>query len=358
MVLVFLPVGLPGVIRPPGDWDLSIEHRTGVRTPLVSSQNSGSPCTQTALSPKGWKNEVLLGLVDSFPPQSEALMVGTLSSAFPGLSKLQLPTDKVRVSKFTVSGLRVVELHTTSGAGAPGAGPYAFAPVHPKLCLASFLPLGVRSRTYLPPASRSGVPGAAQEGRSIPAGSCLAQPRRALGARGQGEVQAVAALVTRQDAAGPGWAPNEEEGGRGGAPGGRTLRVVRREEFGGSDVDCEPGLCGGGVWWGRLLPPSLPRVPSVRQARHGDAVAPCPRGRAGQEAAPGGAAEGPTGACWVSQMPSRAPAAKLASEGGGRAGGGPLRVSSDISRVWESSCSAEPGQRAGVIVPEAGWSQH
>lgn len=32
--------------------------------------------------------------------------------------------------------------------------------------------------------------GAAQEGRSIPAGSCLAQPRIALGERGQGEVGA------------------------------------------------------------------------------------------------------------------------------------------------------------------------
>lgn len=145
------------------NWDLSIEHRTGVRTPLVRSQNSGSPCTQAALSPKGWKNEVLLGLVDSFPPHSEALMVGTLSSAFPGLSKLQLPTDKVRVSKFTVSGLRVVELHTTSGAGAPGAGPYAFAPVHPKLCLASFLPLGVPAPTFPRRAGRG----------------CLGPPRRA-----------------------------------------------------------------------------------------------------------------------------------------------------------------------------------
>lgn len=81
------------------------------------------------------------------------------------------------------------------------------------------------------PDEQVGGLGAAQEGRSIPARFCPEQPRRALGERGQGEVRAVAALVTGQDA-GPGWAPNEEEGGRGGALGGRTLRVMRREEFG------------------------------------------------------------------------------------------------------------------------------
>lgn len=86
-------------------------------------------------------------------------------------------------------------------------------------------------REYSSPGEQVGGLGTAQEGRSIPARFCLEQPRRALGERGQGEVRAVAALVTGQDA-GSGWTPNEEEGGRGGALGGRTLRVMRREEFG------------------------------------------------------------------------------------------------------------------------------
>lgn len=81
------------------------------------------------------------------------------------------------------------------------------------------------------PRRAGGGLGAAQESRIIPARFCLEQPRRALRERGQGEVRAVAALVTGQDA-GPGWTPNKEEGGRGGALGGRTLRVMRREEFG------------------------------------------------------------------------------------------------------------------------------
>lgn len=86
-------------------------------------------------------------------------------------------------------------------------------------------------RVYSSPGEQVGGLGAAQEGRSIPVRLCLEQPRRALRERGQGEVRAVSALVTGQDA-GPGWVPNEEEGGRGGALGGRTLRVMRREEFG------------------------------------------------------------------------------------------------------------------------------
>lgn len=65
------------------------------------------------------------------------------------------------------------------------------------------------------PGEQVGGLGAAQEGRSIPARFCLEQRLLALGERGQGEVRVVTALVTGQDA-GPGWAPNKEEGGRGG----------------------------------------------------------------------------------------------------------------------------------------------
>lgn len=90
-----------------------------------------------------------------------------------------------------------MKLHTTSETGTLGEGLYAFAPVHPKLHLAS---LGATFPHLPSPGEQVGGLGAAQEGRSIPAGSCLALLRKALRERGQGEVPAVAALVTRQDA--------------------------------------------------------------------------------------------------------------------------------------------------------------
>lgn len=67
-------------------------------------------------------------------------------------------------------------------------------------------------------------------GASLP-GCCLA---RALGEEGQGEARAVAALVTGSGRAGPGWAPEEEEGGRGGARWrqDRESRAAGRAEFG------------------------------------------------------------------------------------------------------------------------------
>lgn len=225
------------------------------------------------------------------------------------------------------------------------------------LCLASFLPLGVPAPTFPRRAGGgdSGPPRRAGASQPAPAWRSRGSPSGKEG-KEKWELPAVAALVTCQDAR-AGRALNEEEGGRGGELGGRTLRGVRREEFEARIWTVSPG-CAGVEWRGWLLPPSTPAGALCPAASYEDAVAPCPRGRACQEAAPGGATEGPRGARWVSQMPSPAPTAKLASEGGGRAGGGPLRVSSDISRVWEASCSAELGQRAGVIVPESGWSQH
>lgn len=163
------------------NWDLSIEHRTGVQTPLVSSQNSGSPCTQAALS----KNEVLLGLVDSFPPQSEALMVGTLSSAFPGLSKPQLPTDKVRVSKFTVSGLQPWRL------GPRGRGPMPSLKSIPSCVLPPSCPLAF---PHLPSPGEQvggawGRPGGQEHPSRLLPGAAAESPRgkragRSAGGRG------------------------------------------------------------------------------------------------------------------------------------------------------------------------------
>lgn len=87
----------------------------------------------------------------------------------------------------------------------------------------------------------------------------------------------------------------------------------------------------------------------------GGAVAPCPRGRAVQEAVPGGATEGPPGARWVSQMPSPALTTKLESERGGRAGGGHSEFPATFPGCGKRAALQEPGHRAGVInrtVPE------
>lgn len=189
------------------------------------------------------------------------------------------------------------------------------------LCLASFLPLGVPAPTFPRRAGGGtrGRPGGQEHPSRLLLGAAARSPSGKEG-KEKCELPAVAALVTRQDAR-PGQALNEEEGGRGGELGGRTLRGVRREEFEARIWTVSPG-CAGVEWRGWLLPPSAPAGALCPAARYGDAVAPCPRGRARQEAAPGGATEGPRGARWVSQMPSPAPTAKLASEGGGRAGGG------------------------------------
>lgn len=84
----------------------------------------------------------------------------------------------------------------------------------------------------------------------------------------------------------------------------------------GSDLNCEPGLC-----WGEVEMPATPSLTPASAlcpaARHGDAMAPCPRGWAVQEAVPGGATEGPPGACWVSQMPSRPPLQSWSQKGAG-----------------------------------------
>lgn len=120
------------------------------------------------------------------------------------------------------------------------------------------------------------------------------------------------------------------------------------------DLNCEPGLC-----WSKV---EMPATPSLTPAsalcpatRHGNTVAPCPRGRAVQEAVPGGATEGPPGARWVSQMPSPAPTAKLESERGGRAGGGHSEFPATFPGCGKRAAPQEPGHRAGVInrmVPE------
>lgn len=114
---------------------------------------------------------------------------------------------------------------TTSETGTPEGSSMPSLPT-----TGGYLPAPFVAEPTFPRRAGGGL-GAAQESRIIPARFCLEQPRRALRERGQGEVRAVAALVTGQDA-GPGWTPNKEEGGRGGALGGRTLRVMRREEFG------------------------------------------------------------------------------------------------------------------------------
>lgn len=223
------------------------------------------------------------------------------------------------------------------------------APVHPKLCLASFLPLRFPAPTF--PGRAGGRAWDAQEGRSIPAGSCLALPRRALRERGQGEVLAVAALVTCQDA----------QRGRGRPRWRARSQDPESTAAGGvwvSDLDCEPRLCWGGVEGpaGYSLPHSrkCPLSSSAPRGRCG----PLPKGpgRPGGGAGRGhrGSQGNPLGFPDAYPVPHR-----KAGVGKGRAGWwGPLKVSNDISRVWEASCSAEPGQRAGVIVPEPGWSQH
>lgn len=247
-------------------------------------------------------------------------MVGTLPSAFPDLIQLQLSVDRVRVFQIHFffffwiadSGTSHNLRDWDSGGGAStslllSAPDCVLPPSH------SFSP-----HTYLPKASRwgsLGLPGRA--GASQPAPAWCSRGEPSLGERGQGEVR----CSCPRDWSGR-WARLGAQRGRG-RPRGRAGRQDPESSAArgvwGSDLDCG---CAEVEWRFWLLPPSIPRVPSVRAARRGDDVAPCPRGRAVQEAAPGGATEGPWGALWVSQIPSPAPTTKLASEGGGRADGG------------------------------------
>lgn len=122
-----------------------------------------------------------------------------------------------------------------------------------------------------------------------------------------------------------------------------------------SPCDLAPGPDLGG---GRGLRPAGAREnsPSGCERAGREDVVGLAGGRVGREAAPREAVQGPQGDRSGFPAASPAPTAGLASGGGGdqRAA---LRVSSDISSGWEGSrCSAEPGQRAGVI-KEPGSSQ-
>lgn len=92
-------------------------------------------------------------------------------------------------------------------------------------------------------------------------------------------------------------------------------------------------------------------------ARHGDAVAPCPRGWAVQEAVPGGATEGPPGAHWFPRcLPGpHCKAGVRKGRAGGRAGGGHSEFPATLPGCGKRAALQEPGHRAGVInrtVPE------
>ncbi|XP_060247393.1 uncharacterized protein LOC132656501 [Meriones unguiculatus] len=112
----------------------------------------------------------------------------------------------------------------------PGGGALCLCSLPPQ-AVSCLLPTLLVPRTYLPQASRwrsLGLPRRA--GASPPAPAWCAAASPPSGKEGREKCAAVA-LVTGQDA-GPGWAPNEEEGDPGGELGGQTLRGVRREEFG------------------------------------------------------------------------------------------------------------------------------
>lgn len=185
-------------------------------------------------------------------------------------------------------------------------------------CLASFPPLCVAEPTFPRRAGGGawGCPGGQEHPSPLLPGAAAASPRakragRSAGGRGP------------RDRSGR-WARLGAQRGRG-RPRGRARRQNPESNAAGgvwdSDLNSEPGLC-----WSEVEMPATPSLTPASAlcpaARHGDAVAPCPRGRAIQEAVPGGATEGPLGALWVSQMSSAAPTTKLESERGGRAGGG------------------------------------
>ena len=171
---------------------------------------------------------------------------------------------------------------------------------------------------------------------------------------GQGEVRAVpSALVTGSGRAPRGRAPEEEEGDRRSRSWGRGARA----RAGGKDRErrARGGMCLPAIW-------SVGRA-GVEGGGSGRPV------RGGQVLPVGARAGGrATGTAWA--LPGAGPAARRRREEPPRVpgepspvsqllprpppqGGGqraPLRVSSDISSGWEGSrCTAEPGQRAGMI---------
>lgn len=147
----------------------------------------------------------------------------------------------------------------------------------------------------LPPASRWGpwgCPGEQEHPSPFLPGAAAASPpgkRAGRSAGGRGS----------RDRSGR-WARLDAQQGRG-RPRGRAGRQGPESKAAGgvwgSDLNCEPGLC-----WGEVEMPATPSLTPASAlcpaARHGDTVAPCPRGWAVQEAVPGGATEGPPGARW------------------------------------------------------------
>lgn len=181
----------------------------------------------------------------------------------------------------------------------------------------------------------------AREGRSIaarlPPGAAAAGPRGGRAGRSPG---CASVLVTWSGRAPRGWPREEEEGdrlaeGRAGRKAREALPSVRSglwEARRGAGAGARPA---GGVRGASVGP------------RLGDAVAPAWGGRAGREAAPGGAAEGPRGARPGSQLPSAAPTAGLASRWGRGRQRAPLRVSNDVSSVWEEEPLCRGARTAG-----------
>lgn len=185
-----------------------------------------------------------------------------------------------------------------------------------RLFLASFPPLCVAEPTFPRRADGGawGCPGGQEHPNPLLPGAAAASPQgkregRRAGGRGP------------RDRSGR-WARLGAQRGRGRPRGSAERQDPESNAAGGVwDLNYEPGLR-----WSEVEMPATPSLTPASAlcpaARHRDAVAPCPRGRAVQEAVPGGATEGPPGARWVSQMPSPAPTTKLESERGGRAGGG------------------------------------
>lgn len=89
------------------------------------------------------------------------------------------------------------------------------------------------------------------------------------------------------------------------------------------------------------------RARGLRRAAPRGRRGPCVGGPAGRAAAPGGAAEGPRGARPGSQLPSAAPTAGLASRWGRGRQRAPLRVSNDVSSVWEGEPLRRGARTAG-----------
>lgn len=298
-------------------------------------------------------------MADSFPPPSIALSLGAWPRSscryFPvtsprgqrqvfsnfAFSRLDLSFSTPELGRRTPRGRGTLPSLRVGHGSLPARGPPP--PLYPLPFPAPTFPSEQVARTE-----------DAGEGRSISAR--LLPGAAAEGPRGGRAGRSPGCAARPRDWVRTGCARPGAGGGRGGSTAEGTRREGRPQEARGraaQSVFLQSALWAARVGWrGRLLPLQPAgrglwpagwgvRVPSVG-ARSGDEGAPCRGGRAGRGRRREGPPRVPGEPALVSQLPSPASTAGLASErcvcvAGWEWGGEPLRVSSDISSVWKGS---------------------